>query len=97
MPFRLSRAAEADLLSIYQYSFDMFGPAQAEAYQDRIEQTINLVGENPQLARLRDEILPPVRIHPAGSHMIIYQIDANGFAHILRIRHQRENWLSDFD
>lgn len=58
MPFRLSRAAEADLLSIYQYSFDMFGPAQAEAYQDRIEQTINLVGENPQLARLMQMVLP---------------------------------------
>ena len=40
------------------------------------------------------EITPPVRVHPCGSHMIVYEINKLGVL-ILRVRHHRENWEND--
>jgi toxin ParE1/3/4 len=91
MTFRLSAKAEADLIDIYVTGMQEFGVAQAERYQDKIEHTLTLIGTTPELARLRREITPPVRIHPVGSHIIVYTTDS-GDTRILRIRHQRENW-----
>ncbi|MCT4555731.1 MAG: type II toxin-antitoxin system RelE/ParE family toxin [Pelagimonas sp.] len=94
MTFRLSAKAEADLIDIYVTSVQKFGVAQAERYQDKIEHTLMLIGTTPELARLRREITPPVRIHPIGSHLIVYTTDDGG-TRILRVRHQRENWTRD--
>lgn len=92
MNYRLSTKAEADLIQIYFDGVQDFGVVQAEAYQDKIDQTIELIAENPEMARLRDEITPPVRIHPVHAHVIIYLVDDNRIVRILRVRHRRENW-----
>lgn len=94
MTFRLSAQAEADLIGIYVEGLRAFGMAQAERYQDRLEQALSLIGETPELARLRPEITPPVRIHPVEAHLIVYLTDDKG-VRILRIRHHRENWADD--
>ncbi len=92
MNYRLSKAAEADLIDIFLSGVEAFGVKQAEIYQDKIDHSIAIIGDNPDLARLRTEITPPVRIHPVGSHVIVYLVDDGGLVRILRIRHQRENW-----
>ncbi|WP_424830910.1 type II toxin-antitoxin system RelE/ParE family toxin [Ruegeria sp.] len=92
MNYRLSAKAEADLIQIYVDGVQDFGVMQAEAYQDKIDQAIELIAENPEMARLRDEITPPVRIHPVHAHAIIYLVDDNRMVRILRVRHGRENW-----
>lgn len=94
MTLRLTRAAEADLIDIYLYGVQTFGTAQAEAYQDKLDHTLFLITDHPEIARLRHEITPPVRVHPVGEHMVVYLTDEAG-ALILRIRHQRENWHVD--
>lgn len=93
MKFSLSRAAQADLIDIYLYSVQEFGVRQAEAYQDKIDQTIELIADTPEIARLRREITPPVRVHPVGVHMVVYHIDGE-LVRILRVRHGRENWMA---
>lgn len=90
---RLSRAAEADLIDIYLEGLRDYGPALAEAYQDRIDHAIRLIAEHPGMARERVEISPPVRVHPVGSHIIIYRSDGDG-VQVLRVRHGREDWGS---
>ncbi|MBL4767907.1 MAG: type II toxin-antitoxin system RelE/ParE family toxin [Rhodobacteraceae bacterium] len=95
MTFRLSARAQADLIDIYRHGVEGFGIRQAEAYQDQIEKVIALIAANPELARLREEITPPVRIHPVEAHIIVYLVDDNRDVRILRVRHGRENWSDD--
>ncbi|MDO6591501.1 type II toxin-antitoxin system RelE/ParE family toxin [Loktanella sp. D2R18] len=92
MTFRLSQKADADLISIYLNGIENYGYAQTEGYMDKIDSMIELIVQSPKIARLREEISPPVRIHPVGAHIIIYLIDDHRMVRILRIRHGRENW-----
>ena len=91
MSYQLSFAAEQDLINMYLEGAENFGRAQADAYQNRIDGVIHLLAANPEMARLRTEVSPPVRVHPILSHVIIYEIDGEGIT-IVRVRHQRENW-----
>ncbi|WP_339740514.1 type II toxin-antitoxin system RelE/ParE family toxin [uncultured Maricaulis sp.] len=92
MRYRLTRAAEADLVGIYREGAVRFGVAQAEAYFVALIASFERIAANPRLARLRMEIDPPVRIHPCGSHIVIYREAALDGIEILRIRHGREDW-----
>ncbi len=92
MNYRLSSQAEADLIELYLHGVDRFGIAQAETYQDKLEHAFALIEENPEMARLREEITPPVRIHPFEGHIIVYLVDDNRQVRILRVRHSSENW-----
>jgi len=92
MGFRLSRAAEDDLISIYMEGAAQFGLRQADAYHDSLDRLFRFLGTHPEAARERHEIAPPVRCHPHAAHIVIYRIDAAGDALILRVRHAREDW-----
>lgn len=87
--------AEADLVEIYIRGAAEFGLAQADAYHTRLERIFELIADQPGIARIREEISPPVRVHPYGAHIIIYQEDTSGSVLIIRIRHSREDWLND--
>jgi toxin ParE1/3/4 len=95
MGFKLSRAAEDDLIAIYVEGTARFGLAQADAYHDGLRGVFLFLGDHPKAARERPEISPPVRCHPHAAHMIVYTIDADGDAFILRVRHGYEDWEGD--
>ena len=86
--YRLSAAARSDIRSIWNYTDDEWGSAQAEKHLDRMEQTILLLARNPALGRSRDEIRPGYRSHPCGRHIIFYRIVEEEIE-IARILHQR--------
>ena len=92
MGYRLTRKAAADIRHIYLESARRFGPAQAERYHVRLRHTFDLLAENPGLARERTELSPPVRVHPCGSHVVIYVVEDDGTVLIVRVRHGREDW-----
>jgi len=94
LTYRLKEAAARDLVHIYVEGVAQFGPRQADVYHQRLEQTFQLIAENPRIARERMEIVGPVRVHPCGSHVIIYEIDELGVI-FLRVRHHREDWATD--
>ena len=94
MTYRLSRPAVADLVAIYMKGDRQFGSARADAYHADLMRTFELIGRHPLMARERTEITPPVRTHPHGSHVIVYEIDADA-VRILRVRHSREDWSVD--
>lgn len=92
MNYRLSHAAKQDIIAIYLDGVRQFGLAQADDYHHILQATFELIAQHPKMGALRSDVEPQVRMHPCGSHIIIYTVDAKS-AFILRIRHHRENWL----
>ncbi|MEE4013360.1 type II toxin-antitoxin system RelE/ParE family toxin [Roseibium sp. FZY0029] len=92
MAYKVSRKAAEDIANIYIEGVSGFGVAQAEKYHAEMEATFDLISSNPRIARERQEIDPPVHIHPFGSHIVIYTVDAKNDVLIIRVRHGREDW-----
>ncbi len=91
MTWRLSRRADADIVGIYVEGATVFGARQAEEYADGLFRTLDLLDANPRLARERLEFTPAIRVHPYGSHLVIYLIDNSGVL-VLRIVPGRSDW-----
>ncbi len=90
--FRLSAAAEEDIISISEQGIRLFGPHQARRYHDEMFALFELIASNPRMARERLELHPPMRVHPFKAHLVIYKIDENGNVFIVRVRHGHEDW-----
>ncbi len=95
MTYRLTRAAEEDIILAYVEGVRTFGVDQAEAYHAKLERTFEILTDNPRLARERVEFSLPVRVHPCGAHMIVYTVDESDDVLVLRVRHGKENWVAD--
>ncbi|WP_439636824.1 type II toxin-antitoxin system RelE/ParE family toxin [Oceanicaulis sp.] len=92
MGYRLSRAAEDDIIALYLDGIRQFGTAQADRYLTELEQAFDFLAAHPFAARERTEIDPPVRCHGHGAHIVIYLVGPPAEVLILRIRHGREDW-----
>ena len=78
MAIEFSRAAEDDLLGIFLYGVEEHGLAQAELYKSRLNHSFQTLSDNSKIARLRQEITPPVLVYPAQKHMVVYTIAEDG-------------------
>lgn len=92
MRIRYSTEAHNDLVDIIAYGNENFGSAQSGKYIAQIRNAIELIGLNPDMARLRTELERPVRIHTVGSHMVVFNID-EGMIVIVRILSAGQNLL----
>lgn len=92
MIWRLSARAAEDIIQVYLEGVRLFGEAHAEAYHRDLAAVLELLAENPQMARERSEISPPVRIHPFKVHLVVYVTDEDGDILVVRIRHGHEDW-----
>ncbi|MER8371104.1 type II toxin-antitoxin system RelE/ParE family toxin [Mesorhizobium sp. M1409] len=95
MGFRLSLAAEEDVVAIAEQGVRLFGAVQARQYHEGLFAVFELIAANPRMARERREISPPMRIHPCKAHLVVYRIEADGDILIVRIRHGHEDWAGD--
>jgi toxin ParE1/3/4 len=93
MNYVLSRKAEEDIISIYLHGLEHFGEVQAEAYHSKLQACFEFLARNPLSTPERMELSPPVRIYPVGVHIVIYQITDSCDIFIVRVRHEREDWL----
>ncbi|MEP1577196.1 type II toxin-antitoxin system RelE/ParE family toxin [Roseibium album] len=94
MSYQLTGKAEEDVISIYLEGLKTFGEAQSERYHLELEGVFETIGHSPYLARERQDLCPPMRVHPHGSHINIYQVDAAKNVLIVRVRHAREDWVA---
>ena len=86
--FRFSRRAEADLLSIADYTLRKWGRAQAVRYIGELEACCQTLAGNPALGRLCYEVRPSLRRHEHGRHVLFYRREREGIL-VSRILHQR--------
>jgi toxin ParE1/3/4 len=84
-------SAVADLDAIYSYGVENWGRGQARNYLEALEKLFGLLAEQPEIARERSEINPPVRVHPFRSHVVIYNLGPDE-CDILRVVHARSDW-----
>ena len=73
----------------------MWSEEQAERYQTHLFELLDLLSAHPELARERTEIDPPVRIHPYGTHVVVYRNEGDGIL-VLRVLHARSDWTRHF-
>ena len=59
----LSRKTGENIIATFMYGASPFGVQQAERYHAPAGETFQFLAENPEAARERAEITPPVRIH----------------------------------
>ena len=83
--------AEADLAAIWDYSVATWSEAQAESYLRGLEDTLALLAAHPEMARLRPEFRPPVRLFPYRQHLVVFMAEA-GALEVIRVLHARTDW-----
>lgn len=71
----------------------MWSVEQAERHADGLFAVFDLLAEFPEMARERSEFTPPVRIHPSGSHLVIYRQEGQG-VEIIRILHAHQDLMA---
>ncbi len=86
--FRFSRRAEADLLSIAEYTLRKWGKAQAVKYLGELEACCGMLADNPGMGRLCGTIRPGLHRHEHGKHVLFYWRERGGIL-VSRILHQQ--------
>ncbi len=95
MSYSLTVKAEEDIINIFVDGARNFSIKQAENYHTSIYQAFELLDKNPKLATQRFEINPPIRIYPFKSHLIVYLINESNNLLIVRVCHQKEDWINN--
>jgi toxin ParE1/3/4 len=91
--YRLSAAAESDIEAIYRYTFDTFGPVQADRYVDGLGQAFQRIADMPEIGRKADDLRSGLLRYLFQSHMIFYTNEHNEVV-IRRILHARMDFGS---
>lgn len=86
--FRFSRRAEADLLSIGDYTLQKWGSDQAAQYLSELEACCQILANNPAMGRPCDDVRPGLRRHEHAEHVVFYRQKRGGIL-ISRILHRR--------
>ncbi|TDT72677.1 toxin ParE1/3/4 [Litoreibacter halocynthiae] len=89
----LRPSAEADLGDIWDYTVGAWSEKQAEVYLTGLGQIFDRLAQFPEMARLRMEFTPPVRILPYQSHLIVYLAEGD-LIDVIRVLHSRANWTT---
>ena len=78
MPQLLKRPqAEEDLLDIWRH-IARDNPDAADAWIDQLGETALRLAENPEIGRMREELLPGIRSFPVGNYILFYQAIDDG-------------------
>jgi toxin ParE1/3/4 len=93
MAYRTTAQADQDIIDIYLWGWREFGQPQAERYHAGLAAALDLIADNPRIARERHEFTPTVRLHPYQSHMIVYLLDDMGVL-VVRVLNGRQDWES---
>ena len=86
--YRLSPAAERDLVGIWRYTRREWGLQQADRYTDLLTEAFRVLAESPQSAPACDHIRQGYRRRNIERHMIYFRITDYGIA-IIRVLHER--------
>lgn len=86
--FRLTPAALRDLESIWQYTAQQWGEAQAERYVDALHASFATIAHAPLAAPACDHIRTGYRRQGVQRHAVYYRLDADVVI-VVRVLHER--------
>jgi toxin ParE1/3/4 len=86
--FVVSANAQTDIDLIAAYTTDTWGWQQTDRYLGQLEDSFQLLAENPEMGRLCDAISAGLRRHEVGKHVIFFRVTPRG-VRIVRVLHQR--------
>ena len=92
MRLRITDAADQDIKSIDHYGRRHYGDRQTIAYIARLFDDLEWIRDWPLTSRERNEVRPPVRVHPSSAHNILYAVQTDEVL-ILRVLHHSVNWI----
>jgi len=82
--YRLSKAAEADLMGIALFGEENFGVARSDRYRDQLKQRFLTLAEHPLRYPTVNHIRKGYRRSVCGVHSIFYRVD-DSVVEIMRI------------
>jgi len=87
--YRLSKIADADLLSIFRYTLDTWGEDQLRIYLELFETARDLIVENPFRpgSKPREDLAPGCHTFRTGKHYLVYRVNGTHIE-IARILHE---------
>jgi toxin ParE1/3/4 len=77
--------AQADLTEIWEFIAED-SESRADAFIDRLDQSLGALAANPLIGRARDELSPNLRSFPFGRYVIFYLPLPDGIE-IIRVLH----------
>ena len=83
--FRISPRAHEDLIEIWSYIADD-SVTNADAFIDRLYETMESLGRNPGSGRHREELAMGIQSFPFGRYLIFYRALTNS-VEIVRVLH----------
>ena len=89
--YSLTPQAKADLEGIWNYTVDNWGIDQADKYIRQLYNQFELLADNPDLGKKRDEVKAGYRSFPEGNHVIFYMLLPDKRIAIIGIPHQKED------
>jgi len=92
---RISPRATADLLEIWSYIADD-SAASADAFIDKLYETIQTLGRQPGLGRRREELAPGIQSFPYGRYILFYRVVPSAIE-IVRVLHSARDIENIFD
>lgn len=84
--FYFTEQAEKDSEAIIDFTFQRWGIAQSHNYIDDLQETAQILADNPLLGTERDELSQGVRSFPFQSHLLFYVQRQEGIA-VVRVLH----------
>jgi len=91
--FRLTILAEEDFDGIGAYTLENWGPEQAVQYLTELDETFAALAQTIALGIDRGYIHPNLLSHHCNHHVIFFRRDEKGNAEILRILHERMDFI----
>jgi len=82
---RISPRASSDLIEIWSYIADD-SVANADAFIDRLNETMQLLAGKPGSGRHREELAPGMQSFPFGRYIIFYRV-VSSTIEIVRVLH----------
>lgn len=86
--------AQDDIVEIWDYIADD-SEAQADAFVDRLDAKFQLLAQQPELGRVREELAPGLRSFPVGRYVIFYMPVSDGIA-VVRVLHSARDLDAQF-
>lgn len=84
----ISPRARAEIDGIWHYTLHEHGQAAADRYIDRLDQSMELALEFPEIGADYREVRAGYRMLPSGHHLIFY-IPRDDGIDVLRVLHER--------